>query len=132
MASVWPAGVSAQDLHVKNDGSISTELYQFLAAYFHQDWDLEADDWPGLVDNYVEDAPAARLLLRLASEIDTLRQSRDEPHLERFLVHTVGVYYAPEPPLTYTEWLGQVADRLRERAAGIDDTAVPNGTAPIN
>jgi hypothetical protein len=34
-----------------NDGSISTDLYQFFAAYFHQDWDLEAEDWEGIVDS---------------------------------------------------------------------------------
>ena len=99
-----------------NDGSISTELYQFFAAYFHQDWDLEADDWPGIVDNYVNDDPVAGPLLRLAEEIDELRRARQEEDLEQFLVRTVGVDYVPEPPLTYTEWLGQVADRLRQRA----------------
>lgn len=28
-----------------NDGSFSKDLYQFFAAYFDQDWDLEANAW---------------------------------------------------------------------------------------
>ena len=103
-----------------NDGSISTDLYQFFAAYFHQDWDLEADDWEGIVDNYVNVDPVAGPLMTLAQEIDDLREARPEPDLEQFLVYTVGVYYAPQP-LTYKEWLGQIADRLRQHVAAIDN-----------
>jgi lysophospholipase L1-like esterase len=102
-----------------NDGSISAELHRFFAAYFHQDWDLEADDWEGIVDGYAADHPAAELLRRLAQEIDGLREARPEPDLEQFLVYTVGAYYEPNP-LTYKEWLGQIADRLRQHAAAIE------------
>ena len=103
-----------------NDGSISATLYQFLAANFHQDWDLEADDWQGIVDDYVTADPTAGPLLELASEIDDLRESRAEPDLEHYLVRTVGVYYGPQP-LSYTEWLGQIANRLRMQANAIED-----------
>lgn len=107
-----------------NDGSISTGLYQFFAAYFHQDWDLEADDWQGIVDSYAADHPAAQPLQKLAHEIDGLREARSEPNLEQFLVNTVGVYYSPEP-LTYKEWLQQIADRLRQHspAMGTDSAS---------
>ena len=101
--------------HTMNDGSISTELDQFFGAYFHQDWDLEANDWQGIVDNYVDEDPTPGPLLRLAEEIDDLRRSRSEAELEGFLVRQVGVDYGPAP-LTYSEWLKEVADRLRERA----------------
>ncbi|TMS53651.1 contact-dependent growth inhibition system immunity protein [Mycobacterium sp. DBP42] len=103
-----------------NDGSISADLHRFFAAYFHQDWDLEADDWEGIVDTYATDHPSAELLRKLADEIDGLCEVRPEADLEQFLVYTVGVYYVPEP-LTYKAWLGQVANRLRERAAAIDN-----------
>ncbi|BBZ34483.1 contact-dependent growth inhibition system immunity protein [Mycolicibacterium confluentis] len=103
-----------------NDGSISRDLDQFLGAYFHQDWDLEAEDWEGVVDSYVKARPVARALCNLAQEIDNLRQARAEPDLEQFLVNSVGVDYLPDP-LTYTEWLGQIADRLRTHAAMIDE-----------
>jgi lysophospholipase L1-like esterase len=103
-----------------NDGSISTDLYQFFAAYFHQDWDLEADDWQGVVDNFINDDPAAEPLRKLAQEIDDLREAHPEPDLRQFLVYIVGVDYGPQP-LTYKEWLGQIADRLRQKAAAIEN-----------
>ena len=103
-----------------NDGSISTDLYQFFAAYFHQDWDLEADDWQGIVDNYVDADPVAGPLRTMAQEIDHLREVRPESDLKQFLVRQVGVDYGPDP-LTYKEWLGQIADRLRLQAATIDN-----------
>jgi hypothetical protein len=108
-----------------NDGSISTDLYQFLATNFHQDWDLEADDWEGIVDNYVNEDPIAEPLRTLAEEIDDLREARAEPDLRQFLVYTVGVDYLPLP-LTYKEWLGQIAYRLRQQAASIENGARPS------
>lgn len=81
--------------HTMNDGSISTELDQFFGAYFHQDWDLEADDWQGIVDNYVAEDPTPGPLLRLAEEIDDLRRSGNEAELKEFLVRQVGVDYGP-------------------------------------
>ncbi|ANI41648.1 contact-dependent growth inhibition system immunity protein [Mycolicibacterium vaccae] len=99
-----------------NDGSVSRELYQFLATNFHQDWDLEADDWQGIVDNYVDEDPTPAPLLRLAEQIDELRKSRPEPQLKEFLVRQVGVHYGPAP-LTYDEWLKEVANRFRGRVA---------------
>ena len=98
-----------------NDGSISTELYRFLATNFHQDWDLEADDWQGVVDNYVAADPASEPLLRLAQQIDELRGSRTAPDLEEFLVRRVGVDFRPDP-LNHGEWLRQIANRLRQHA----------------
>ena len=78
-----------------NDGSISSELEQFLGAYFHQDWDLEADDWQGIVDNYVNANPVAELLRVLAHEIDDVRASGSEPDLAQFLIRGVGICYDP-------------------------------------
>lgn len=105
-----------------NDGSISWDLEQFFGAYFHQDFDLEADDWQGVVDMYVDDVPNAAHLTTLADEIDHLRQSRPEPELSHFLLDTAGCYYWPDP-LSHRHWLGQVAQRLRRHADGIERNA---------
>ena len=102
-----------------NDDSIIRDLGRFFGAYFHQDFDLEADDWQGVVDNYVDDTADAAHLTTLANEIDHLRQSRPEPELSRFLQHTAGCYYCPDP-LPHRDWLGQVAHRLRQHADGIE------------
>ncbi|MGE2734735.1 contact-dependent growth inhibition system immunity protein [Mycolicibacterium vaccae] len=107
-----------------NDGSISRELYRFLATNFHQDWDLEADDWQGIVDNYVDAVATSAPLLRLAEQIDELRESRPEPQLKEYLVRQVGVHYGPAP-LTYEEWLKEIANRFRERVAELGPGATP-------
>jgi hypothetical protein len=103
-----------------NDGSISSELEQFLGAYFHQDWDLEADDWQGIVDNYVNANPVAESLRALAQEIDDVRASRSEPDLTQFLIRGVGICYDPRAEVTFEEWLAQIAARLRKHANEID------------
>ena len=102
------------------DGSISSELEQFLGAYFHQDWDLEADDWQGIIDSCVNADPVAEPLRVLAQEIDDVRASRSEPDLTQFLIRGVGVCYDPRPKDTFKEWLGQIAARLRKHANAID------------
>jgi len=103
-----------------NDGSISTELDQFFGAYFHQDWDLEADDWQGIVDNFARANPTAEAQRQIAQEIDDVRTARSEPDLTQFLIRGVGVCYDPRPEVTFKEWLGQVAARLRKHANEID------------
>lgn len=102
-----------------NDGSISEELHNFFGAYFHQDWDLEAEDWQGIVDLYVDDVPKAGWLKTLAHEIDVLRSTRTGVDLEHFLLRTVGLDYVPESG-AFDEWLGDVAHRLRQHADGIE------------
>lgn len=54
-----------------NDGSVSTELVQFFGAYFHQDWDLEADDWQGIVDSYVIGNPGSESQRQIAKRSTT-------------------------------------------------------------
>ncbi|CAJ1579257.1 contact-dependent growth inhibition system immunity protein [[Mycobacterium] wendilense] len=102
-----------------SDNPVSEDLDQFFGAYFHQDWVFEADDWPGIVDSFVDGdrRPSAELLRQLAREIDCLRETRTEASLEH-LLDKLGVYYDPRP-LTFTAWLGQIADRLRSHADGI-------------
>lgn len=103
-----------------SDGSISTELDQFFGAYFHQDWDLEAADWQGIVDNYANADPVAEPLRMLAQEIDDMRAARSEPDLSQFLLRRISVCYDPRPEATFREWPGQIAARLRKHANEID------------
>ncbi|PRC43408.1 hypothetical protein C6A85_000000105505 [Mycobacterium sp. ITM-2017-0098] len=103
-----------------NDSSISTELDQFFGAYFHQDWDLEADDWQGIVDHFASANPTDEAQRQIAQEIDDVRTTRSEPDLAQFLIRKVGVCYDPRPESTFKEWLGQIAARLRMHANKID------------
>lgn len=103
-----------------SDGSISTKLDQFFGAYFHQDWDLEAADWQGIVDNYANADPVAEPLRMLAQAIDDMRAARSEPDLSQFLLRRVGVCHDFRPEATFKERLGHIAARLRKHANEID------------
>ncbi|MDV3130184.1 contact-dependent growth inhibition system immunity protein [Mycobacterium sp. 21AC1] len=106
-----------------NDGSISTDLYQFFGAYFHQDWDLEADDWEGIVDKYsASSTRTSQQLQALATHLDKLLDICPDSELPGVMME-MGGFYDPRPEMTYTEWLGQVADRLRQQAAAIDNSS---------
>jgi hypothetical protein len=106
--------------------SVSRPLCHFFGAYFHEDWVLEATDWQGIVDGYVDDEhPSADLLRTLAQEIDHLTSERTESDVERLVTRTMGANYYPLPEFTYKEWLGQVAAHLRQHAEAIDGGATP-------
>ncbi|MFA5708856.1 contact-dependent growth inhibition system immunity protein [Mycolicibacterium sp.] len=101
------------------DSPVSWDLDQFFGAYFHQDWVLEADDWEGVVDSYVNGASRTPELLRgLATEIESLRVANTDTALEQ-LMDKIGVNYDPQP-LAYKDWLHQIAERLRQHAAGVE------------
>jgi predicted SpoU family rRNA methylase len=63
-----------------NSDSVSEVVRQFFGGYFHQDWDLEAEDWQEAVDEFSRGGKPAKLLV-LAQEIDTLRNVYDEDEL---------------------------------------------------
>lgn len=106
--------------------SVSRSLSHFFGAYFHEDWDLEADDWQGIVDGYVRDEqPSAELLRLLAREIDDLNAASTETDVEGLVTRTLGANYYPLPEYSYEEWLKQVAARLRQHAAAIDGGPAP-------
>lgn len=106
------------------ESSNSEDLFQFFGGYFHQDWAMDAADWQGVVDNYVNEGPFPERIHAVAQEIDSLRTSRTESDLSRFLLDTVYLGYFPQTQ-TFTEWLGLVADRLRQKAAAIDKAGAP-------
>ncbi|WNG86479.1 contact-dependent growth inhibition system immunity protein [Mycobacterium sp. ITM-2016-00317] len=108
------------------DNSVSRPLLHLFRVYFHEDWDLEAADWQGLVDGYVRDEePNAELLRLLANEIDDVNEPRPEADMRTFVTHTLGAKYSPLPEMSYEDWLKQVAARLRQHAATIDSGAAP-------
>ncbi|MGE2688680.1 hypothetical protein [Mycolicibacterium pulveris] len=66
--------------------------------------DLEADDWQGIVDNYVNANPAAETQRKIAQEIDDLCAAQSESDLAQFLIRGVGVSYDPRPEATWVCW----------------------------
>lgn len=101
-----------------SDGLVSEAIRQFFAGNFHQDWDLEAESWQDVVDKYAANCSPAGLYA-LGQDIDDLRRARLEDELKVLMPRQALSAYNPRPQ-AYGEWLGQVADRLRDRAAEIE------------
>ncbi len=89
-------------------------MEQFFGGNFHPDWDLDAADWHQIVDSFVV-GEEPHQLHSLAQSIDEFRQSATEVELHTAMLK-MGGFYDPRPEMTYREWLGQVADRLRQHA----------------
>jgi hypothetical protein len=85
-------------------------LHHLLAAYFHQDWDLDDPTWEAVVDRFAADAPdlvpAARLdLARLLAAPD------DE--MERIVHEDLSCeFYPPGAGLSTCDWLLHLDERL--------------------
>jgi hypothetical protein len=102
-----------------SEGTVAEPIRQFFGGNFHQDWDLVAEEWEGVVDSYVNGNDPARLTA-LADEIDDLRNGKDEDALAYLMPRQALSAYNPRPLTTYHEWLGQIANRLRKHAAAIE------------
>ncbi|OBG12524.1 hypothetical protein A5765_14295 [Mycolicibacterium celeriflavum] len=104
-----------------SDRTVPYDVEQFFGAYFHQDWPLEAEDWQGIVDHYAaSSARTSEQLRALATHIDEFRDGRPGSDLPAAMLD-MGGFYDPRPEMTYAEWLGHVAERLRQHAAAIDN-----------
>ena len=100
------------------------DLEQFFGAYFHQDWPFDADDWQGIVDQYSGSSTrTSQQLHALAGHIDELRGSCPDSEFPTLMMD-MGGFYDPRPEMAYTEWLGHVAERLRQNAATTDKGGV--------
>ncbi len=91
------------------------DLYQFLACYFHQDWDLDSATWQGAVLQFVqefssEDVCAARKQLDRLLDCDL-----NETELSKTLLHELGCYYDPTPDgMSFTDWLRLIREQLSD------------------
>jgi hypothetical protein len=90
-------------------------LQRFFGGYFHQDWDLDAKTWQGVIANYVEEHPRDDTVeLR-----DDLRTWLDEGHSR--LPASFRCDYNPQPEgLTDRSWIDRMIAVIVERL-GSDD-----------
>jgi hypothetical protein len=88
-------------------------LEQFLGAYLHQDWRMEAPDVWTVVDLFMRDEPV--LAADLPAEIArVLTDLPTEPDLKKLVIDELGGYYlADADGGTYRSWLQEIADRVR-------------------
>lgn len=105
-------------------GAISETIRQFFGGNFHQDWDLVAEEWEGVVDSFANRKDPARLTA-LAFEIDDLSEANEEDTLVYLMPRQAHCAYNPQPLTTYHEWLSQIANRLRQHAASNERSGTP-------
>ena len=88
-------------------------LSQFFGGWFHQDWDYDASSDDEILDRYKDAYPRPHRE-KLATLIEEFSSTRDDPSLERALVHDFHCYYRPEGSgLSKRSWLAHVSARLR-------------------
>ena len=104
------------------DSLPKTDDGQLFGAYFHQDWDIDAEDWPDVIDQFRRDH-TPEYCDETASEIDRLI---DEPlnndDLYQYMWRKLGCEYMPRPDLggpDVREWLRRVAVALRRQTAHV-------------
>ena len=90
-------------------------LRHFFGAYFHQDWNLEAEDKTQVVQYYLqleEVSPEDAARLR-ADMIAYVENEPDDDVLEEKLCTDLGCYYNTHADgLTAREWMLGIADLL--------------------
>ncbi len=91
-------------------------LPQFFGGYFHEDWQVEAEDPDGIIDLYMSQADRDQRL-GVAEGIDALITSDlSDEAISRMLFEELGCYYDPTPDgLSARAWLQQVSHRLKGR-----------------
>jgi hypothetical protein len=87
-------------------------LDQLMGAYFHQDWDMDGDEWDVLA-LFITDEP--ELASRIPADVEhTLATYPGEPELKAFIeVELGGCFAADADGGTYRQWLTQIAERVR-------------------
>lgn len=88
---------------------------QYLAgAYFHQDYDLDAESPLALVEQYRDSEPPDDVA-GLASEVEALLRFADEQSLRETWIKRYRASYEPiRDGMSYREWFERVLDVLRE------------------
>jgi hypothetical protein len=89
-------------------------LWTLLAGYFHEDWDLDASDWQGVVEHYRSHA--------LQNEVTGLRYDvarildafRAEMQLERIVLRDMGCQYDPRPGYSVRSWLKAIVQQISD------------------
>ena len=88
------------------------KLAQFLGAYFHQDWTLEASSSTEVIANYVKRAAAPTRAV-LAEEVKTLRaENLKEPQLAKRLAELGACLEPKAEGLTCAAWLAVLETAL--------------------
>ncbi len=105
----WAGSMAARDRY--------PGLHNFLAAYFHEDWDvISGPTWEHVALRFCQEAgPSERRAV--ADQIDAfLTDPRDDAKLRDVVFRELGCYYSPcaaDGGLGMRSWLLQLAQALR-------------------
>lgn len=101
-------------MNSSDDAATFHDLRQFFGSYFHQDWQLEADDVAGVVRLYVDGGGVdVRKLSAMAETLEAMVASQSDEYLMHVLESEWWSSVVPEPPHT-KEFLSEVALELRK------------------
>jgi hypothetical protein len=89
------------------------QLGQFLAAYFHQDWEPAREGWMPVVNEFITESPHS-VVVATADEVrDLLAAGLTDGELGE-LLSELGASVRPEGfDMTPSAWLDAVLERLR-------------------
>jgi hypothetical protein len=87
------------------------DLAYFFGCYFHQDWDLEANTWQGVVQNFLNGEHPDYVKAATTQLGQLLSMNLDEKALEEAL-DELGNFRSPAPQ-TYGAWLNELHWLLR-------------------
>lgn len=95
-------------------------LQQFLACYFHQDWQEEYD-WNGMqpdtekvVQHYKVENGEDIIGKTIIELQDLLSEKLSEQELRKILMELGNNHYAPATHKTYRKWLEKILEILKE------------------
>jgi hypothetical protein len=90
------------------------ELYQFFGGYFHEDWDLDAEDDAGVVRFFKSLAPSERVL-EVRRQLEAfLSLGLPEEETQKAVWHSFGCAYDPGE-LPMRSWLQRIRRELARR-----------------
>ena len=125
---VWPeapqtlpkSGTTRLDQALASELEESDEfekLRHFFGAYFHQDWDLDADDEDGVIRAYVGHAHLPEHVVELLHEIDKLLAFDLSDYDLREALGLLGSDY--DPSGATNAWLRSLRERVVAEARGV-------------
>ncbi len=89
------------------------QLHQFLGAYFHQDWVVDRQGWPPVVDEFVAESPHS-VVVATSDELTGLLAAQLTDAELASVLDRLGASVSPAAVgMTATAWLEAVLQRLR-------------------
>lgn len=87
-------------------------LFHFFAAYFHQDWNLDAPNWQGVVNCFVRDEGSERAR-HVRDEVNKLLNKVESDVQLAQVLGELGCYYWAGSPSQMRDWLETVSTKLQ-------------------